>query len=243
MERISSIVNGKDRILAIWEGRTDTELYGITKSTAREIENTFLRMNRIKGDVRLSDQAKREDSRGAGLDSLKNLAKSAIRLEALRTQHKERANRLAAVTPYRDGDAATALIDMEIARKLASMPNATARAIMLVNGEQPRLTEAVLRLPAFLSGLSDAEYGRIASAAIERAHPEQSRAIAQEADELDAASKAVEKAFSIIAGETHAPLDDQVAAAGEHAEKLVKTAPEAIANIQRRQAEQEDEQA
>ncbi len=59
MERITSIVNGKDRILAIWEGRTDTELYGITKSTAREIENTFLRMNRIKGDVRLSDQAKR----------------------------------------------------------------------------------------------------------------------------------------------------------------------------------------
>lgn len=236
MEKISAIVNGKDRILAIWEGPQEGELYGIAKSTAREIEGTFLRLNRIINDTRLSPEAKRDDRKEAGLDSLKNLTKSAARLEALRVQHQERVNRLAAVAPYRDGDAATPLIDMEIARKLDAMKDETARVILLVTGEQPRLTDAVLRLPPFLSGLSEAEHNRIAAAAIERANPEQSRLIAQEADDLNSTSKAIAKAFRLIVEQTGATLDAQVAAAGEHAGQLVNIAPEAIQSIQRRLA-------
>lgn len=234
MEKITAIVNGKDRILAMWEGPKDGELYGITKNTAREVEATFLRLNRILNDDRLSAEAKRDDSKQAGLDSLANLAKSAATLEKLRVLHHERANGLAAVAPYRDGDAATPLIDMEIARRLADMKDETARVIMLITGEQPRLTEAVLRLPAFLSGLSDAEHGRIAAAAIERSNPAESRAIAEAASNLRSANGAVVKAFRIIADNTHADLKAQVIAAGDHAGQLVNVAPDAIKSIQRR---------
>lgn len=234
MEKISAIVAGKDRILAIWEGLREGELYNIAKGAAREVEQTSLLLDRLINNPRLSAEAKRDDRKEVGLDSLRALAKSAARLEALRTQHKERANRLAAVTPYRDGDAATPLIDMEIARKLDAMKDEAARAILLVTGEQPRLTDAVLRLPAFLSGLSDAEHRRISAAAIERANPEQSRLIAQEADDLNTAVNAVSKAFRLIVQQTGAELVAQVAAAGEHATSLVRAPSEAIESIQRK---------
>lgn len=235
-EKITAIVNGQDRILAIWEGQQSGELYGIAKSAARELEGVGLRLNRIINDTRLSAEAKRDDRKTAGLDSLKTLAKSAARLEVLRAQHQERSRNLAAVSPYRDGDAATPLVDMEIARKLDQMKDEAARVVMLVTGEQPRLTEAVLRLPAFLSGLSDAEHNRISAAAIERAHPEQSRLIAQEANDLNAATGAVRKAFKLIVEQTGAELVAQVAAAGEHAAELVNIPSEAMESMQRKMA-------
>lgn len=236
-EKISAIVSGKDRILAVWEGLQSGEPYTITKGAAREVEAVNLRLGRIISDTRLSAEAKRDDRKEAGLDSLKTLAKSAKRLEELRAQHQERANRLAAIAPYRDGDAATPLIDMEIARKLDAMKDGAARVVMLVTGEQPRLTDAVLRLPAFLSGLSDAEHRRIAAAAIERANPEQSRLIAQEAEDLNAAGNAVQKAFRLIVELTGAELVAQVAAAGEHAAELVRNLhPDALKIMQARLA-------
>jgi hypothetical protein len=206
METIKAIHNGSDRIMAVWEGSQSGELYSIAKEAARAVEYTGLAINRIVNDKRLSPEAKREDRKVAGLDSLKNLAKFAARIEILRKQIAIRANALAAVPPYRDGDAATPLIDMEIARKLGQMTDESARVVMLMTGEQPRLTEAVLRLPAFLSGLSDAE----------------SRLIAQEADDLNSAHGAVVKAFKLIAEATGAELIAQVAAAGEYASDLVR---------------------
>lgn len=235
METIKAIHNGSDRIMAIWEGAQSGELYTIAKEASRAVEHTGLVINRIVNDKRLSPEAKREDRKSAGLDSLKNLAKFAARIEMLRKQSAVRANSLAAVGPYRDGDAATPLIDMEIARKLGQMTDESARVLMLLTGEQPRLVEAVLRLPAFLSGLGDAEYRRISAAAIERANPTESRLIAQEADDLNAAHGAVVKAFKLIVEATGAELIAQVAAAGEHASDLVRNVhPDALQVMQSR---------
>lgn len=237
METIKAIHNGSDRIMAIWEGSQSSELYSIAKEAARTVEHTGLVINRIVNDKRLSPEAKREDRKGAGLDSLKNLAKFAARIEMLRKQGAVRANALAAVAQYRDGDAATPLIDMEIARKLGQMTDGSARVVMLMTGEQPRLTEAALRLPAFLSGLSDAEYQRISASAIERANPTESRLIAQEADDLNAAHGAVVKAFKLIVEATGAELIAQVAAAGEYASDLVRNLhPETLEVMQSRLA-------
>jgi len=233
-ETIKAIVAGKDRIIAVWEWQQAGDLYTITKNAAREIEHTNLRLDRIINNSRLSAEAKRDDRKDAGLDSLKTLAKSAARLEGLRVEHQARTNRLAAVAPYSDGDAATALIDLEIARHLAAMKDESARVIMLVTGEQPRLTEAVLRLPPMLSGLSDAEHRRISAAAIERANPTESRLVADEAEQLNTASKAVTKAFKLIVEMTGAELVAQVAVAGEQAAQLVNVPQNVIESIQAR---------
>lgn len=237
METIKAIHNGSDRIMAVWEGQQSGELYSIAKEAARAVEHTGLVINRIVNDKRLSPEAKREDRKSAGLDSLKDLAKFAARIEILRKQGVVRANALAAVAPYRDGDAATPLIDMEIARKLGQMTDESARVLMLLTGEQPRLVEAVLRLPAFLSGLSDAEYRRVSASAIERANPTESRLIAQEADDLNSAHTAVVKAFKLIVEATGAELIAQVAAAGEYASDLVRNLhPDALQVMQSRLA-------
>jgi len=230
-EKISTIVNGKDRILAVWQGDQSSELYNIAKLAGREVENTGLRLNRIAGDARLSSEAKRDDRKEAGVESLRSLAKFSTRLEALRGDYQERLNRLAAVTPYRDGDTATPLIDMEIARKLGAMEDASARRLLLLTGEQPRLTEAVLRLPPFLSGLTDAEHRRISTASLERSNPEGLSMITQEGEDLDSATKAVLKAFRLVVEVTGAELLTQIEAAGEHAEALVNADPDVVRSL------------
>ena len=230
-EKISTIVNGKDRILAVWQGDQSSELYNIAKLAGREVENTGLRLNRIAGDARLSSEAKRDDRKEAGVESLRSLAKFSTRLEALRGDYQERLNRLAAVTPYRDGDTATPLIDMEIARKLGVMDDTSARRLLLLTGEQPRLTEAVLRLPPFLSGLTDAEHRRISTASLERSNPEGLSMITQEGEDLDSATKAVLKAFRLVVEVTGAELLTQIEAAGERAEALVNADPDVVRSL------------
>lgn len=234
-EIIKAITNGHDRIIAVWEGKNSGELYTIAKDSARAIENTGLIVNRIMNDQRLTAEAKKEDREKSGHEPLKGLAKFAARLDVLRTAQIDRANNLAAVEQYEKGDAATPLVDLEICRKLSTMDNESARVMLLITGEQPRLTKAVMRLPAFLSGLSDAEHRRITSAAIERAHPEASLQMAQEVDDLNTATSAVSKAFTLIVGLTGARLNAQVAAAGKYAGDLVKNVhPDALDVIQRK---------
>ncbi|MFY1030857.1 hypothetical protein [Pseudomonas asiatica] len=230
-EKITAIVNGRDRILAIWQGSQSSELYGIAKASGREVENTALRLGRITDDARLSSAAKRDDRKTAGLDSLRSLAKFSSRLETLRTDFQQRLNRLSAVTPYRDGDTATPLIDMEIARKLSAMDDPSARRLLLITGEQPRLTEAAMRLPPFLSGLTDAEHRRITNASLERTNPDGLALITQEGEDLDAATKAVGKAFRLIVEATGADLVTQIEAAGDRAEALVNAAPDVVRSL------------
>lgn len=230
-EKITTIVNGRDRILAVWQGDQGSELYNIAKSAGREVEHTALRLGRITSDTRLSAEAKRDDRKSAGVDSLRSLAKFSTRLEALRGDYQQRMNRLSAVAPYRDGDTSTPLIDMEIARKLSSMDDASARRLLLLTGEQPRLTEAVLRLPPFLSGLSDAEHRRIANVTLERANPEAFALITQEGEDLDSATKAVSKAFRLVVEVTGAELVTQIEAAGDRAEFLVNADPDVVRGL------------
>lgn len=236
-EIIKAITDGQDRIIAIWEGENSGELYTIAKDSARAIENTGLLVGRIINDQRLNAETKQSDRKTCGLDALKGLAKAAARLDVLRNDQVVRANTLAAVGQYENGDAATPLVDLEICRKLSTLDDESARVILLITGEQPRLTQAAIRLPAFLSGLSDAEHRRITAAAIERANPEASRQIAQEVEDLNAATGAVSKAFKLIVDLTGASMTAQVAAAGEYAGDLVRNVhPDALKVMQSKAA-------
>ncbi|MNG09515.1 hypothetical protein D3C84_929340 [compost metagenome] len=149
----------------------------------------------------------------------------------MRTDYQVRLNRLASIAPYRDGDVATPLVDMEIARKLSAMEDASARRLLLLTGEQPRMTEAVLRLPPFLSGLSDAEHRRIINASLERSNPEGLALINQEGEDLDSATKAVSKAFRLVVEVTGAELLAQIEAAGDQAEGLVNASPNVVRSL------------
>lgn len=232
-ETIKSIAGGKDHILALWEGTTDSELYSIAKAAGRELENTALRINRIVNDDRRSEIAKRDDRKEAGLDSLNALSKMIGQLQVAQNKHLARANNLSAVASYRDGDTSTVAIDLEIGRRLSQMPNEQQRMIMLVSGENPRIVDAVLRLPAFLSGLSDAEYRRVYTAAINRKNPEEFDSIQQEADDIEVATGAVKKAFKVIVEQTGADLVAQVKATGGHAEELINASPALIQSFQK----------
>jgi hypothetical protein len=111
------------------------------------------------------------------------------------------------------------------------MDDASARRLLLLTGEQPRLTEAVLRLPPFLSGLNDAEHRRIANVTLERANPEAFALITQEGEDLDSATKAVSKAFRLVVEVTGAELMTQIEAAGDRAEHLVNADPEIVRSL------------
>lgn len=212
---ITAVIEGKQRIIAVWPHERAGEfadVYAIASGAAQRVEHLALTINRIVNDDRLSPMAKEEDRKAAGVEPLRVLASLAQRLEEIKKEHHKQAAQLAAVEPYRNGDTATPLIDLEIARFLREQDDAR-RVPLLLLGEAPRMTEAAIRLPAQLSGLSNEAHNRITKAAIERARPAEAAHMAERGEAIEHAAEAIATAFKIISKATGAKAVNEEAEA------------------------------
>lgn len=242
-------IDGPDKThyLATWRHQRDGKFADLwhTATGGRAVASGFLNSTAaIKGDQRLSDSAKREDSKAKTLEALRDLGDRQRGLNSkLAALHDER-SKLAAVPGY-NGDAALATVDIAIASHLRSLTGTEReRAIAdLAPGGDQRMVEAVLRLPRALTGLSPETHAVVTSRAIERANPE----AVQEMQELDEAAQAAQrvlsKAFHLITDGADLEIKDLLVNLGDGAwQQHVKAGnPEAVEALARRYAAEPEE--
>ncbi|MGK8288399.1 hypothetical protein ACRS2Y_15860 [Pseudomonas putida] len=243
---LRAVSAGKDRIIGLWrhpQSGKFAELYSVAREARNHVEGLQIAQMNINSNARLSDSAKREDGYTAAKQRLVFLGQLQRKLDDLRAAHERQIASMSAVQPYRDGDSSSVQIDLALAAQLRAMTPAERNAV-LVTGTEKAYTQAALRLPRELTGLSADWHARIQKEALVRANPHE----AQEAEDLlqaiDDTQDALRNSFGIIVADSGISLDDRVGAAGESAQNLVAGVnPIAIERIQERLAAQDDEYA
>lgn len=237
VKQLRATAGGKDRIIGFWrhgDSGVFAGLYEIAREARNNVEGLQIASMNINSDKRLSEDAKREDRKGAAKGRLQFLGQLQRRLDEVRLAHNKRAAEMSAVTPYRDGDFSAVQIDLALATQLRAMTPAERNAELLI-GTNKAYVEASLRLPRELTGISADWYARVQKEAIARAHPH----AAQEMEDLyqaaEDAQDAVRTAFGLIVIDGGISLDERVEAAGESAQDLVKgISPATVERIQDR---------
>lgn len=130
----------------------------------------------VNADPDLSDEGKAKRIAQINRDALKKLGQTADTLDKhdgiVREQMVEP---LPYVEAYQIGDYATPTIDVALIGAFKSLDNNArmqAIAAMQSGGDQ-RLCDAILRMPAMLTGLSHTVLANLREAAVNRAHPEE----------------------------------------------------------------------
>lgn len=183
-EPITIDTGGRHHFLGVWRSPTDGRCgvfwhaaMGARADAANLIDSTVT----IRTDERRSDVAKTDDVRAAAQHALRELGKRHQAIEGHAAAIGAERAKVAAVPPYA-GDAAEALVDLELARMLREMgADARLKALAgLVGGAgDDRMVNAILRLPRQLTGVSDEAWRVILSRTIERRHPEAVREFLQ----------------------------------------------------------------
>jgi len=187
-------VRGKSRGLALWPYGQPTE------GALRELHYTVMRgasvvrsydstRAQIEQDPRLSDVAKREDVRKAALAQLSALTTTHKNLRNEAEAINERRRTLLEVKPYAPNDYATVAIDLAMAAHLRTLDEAGRVRAM---GTDPRVADAVARLPPTLTGISEGAKQRLLADAALAKNP-------VEAQELETLSEALRYAHEGLA--------------------------------------------
>jgi hypothetical protein len=196
---INAALRGKSRIVALWPhgeaGGQLGEVHKIAKRCASIVEHYDRVRLQIETNDRLSDTAKRQDMQKAAREQLKALSVVGSLLRNEAETASERRQALSAVQPYKSGDHATVAIDIALAAHLRSLDDAgRAKAIQ----GDPRAAEAVMRLPATLTGLTEGQLGRITTEAIARNHPTEASELGTLSDATVQAQEAITTAARLI---------------------------------------------
>lgn len=209
---INAAYNGNSKILGIWKTDHDGLAFQIAQAAANELNGIWVRQGMIASNPRLSDLAKKEDSAKTSAQALPKLAGMRRQLQIESDKLNARAASLKAVTPYRDGDHSTVAIDLALAQQLQSMkPSQRASALSQVG--DLRLRDAVLRLPAALTGVPVEKYAELERQAIEQNHPQEAVEIEELRQALHDATEVVSNAW--VEASAGVELDDRVKAAGD----------------------------
>lgn len=239
---INAAYNGNSKILGIWKTDHDGLAFQIAQAAANELNGIWVRQGMIASNPRLSDLAKKEDSAKTSAQALPKLAGMRRQLQIESDRLNARAASLKAVTPYRDGDHSTVAIDLALAQRLQSMtPSQRAAALSQVG--DLRLRDAVLRLPADLTGVPVEKYAELERQAIEQNHPQEAVEIEELRQALHDATEVVSNAW--VEASAGVELDDRVKAAGDAvtAGSLEKAiAPETAERIHDRVSKEEGEE-
>ncbi len=168
----------------------------------------------ISTDTRLSDVAKQDDVRKAAVNALTELGG---RQRALSTAIEATNSRRMALAKVKDPTPADAVYDVEVGRYLRSLQGDARQAFVrdLMTGAEPRAVEAVLRQPAFLTGLTPQMLGIIRSAAVERAHPEEAEKLKALDEAAQTAQRVLQKVAQTISSEVKLEPDELMAAYGD----------------------------
>ena len=183
--------------LAHWAHARDGEfsfLWHAANSARTEGARFFTRRDAVLADQRLSDSAKREDEKKIALDILHSLGQLQRNLNDAIAGHDAERQHLAQVQPSKDP--AQMLLDIELARSFRDLSPGDRKAMMgmLVDGREPRMVDAIMRLPALLFGISPEALDVIRSNAIARSHPEDVGRL----QELHAAAQTTQRVISRV---------------------------------------------
>jgi len=221
--------NGKSpRMLTIWpHGRSGVfgELYQRVERAGNILTSFERKRQQIRADQRLSAKAKLDDERTAAKEAVEALrvSRSLLRSAAERLAEEQRA--VVAVEPYKPNDVATVLIDLALGEHIRGMdPAKLVRSYRLGDGD-PRLLEAMVRLPTALTGLTSEQHQACVTQAIYQRDPAQAQVREAYAEALQLAESAYRKAGEMLFGES--------------GERLEPEAPreERVSELERRMAE------
>lgn len=178
----------------------------------------YMHAQTVTGDANLSDHGKSSKLTEHAKASLRGIGKAQQLLnDAVAEIKAERAKLTAAERKTGTDGLAQTILDLEYARLVREMPQAQRDQIarQLLAGEHPQIVEAVLRLPAMATGLTENMVSMIEKAAINRTHPE----AVMRHEQLEAAiqtAQSVIRQSAAVLGEGAPPLDmsEQIQALG-----------------------------
>lgn len=168
-----------EKYLMNWRWPRDADfapLWLAANGVVNEASAFFMSRETINGDPELSDNGKKSRLENLAKERIGQIGKMQKRLNQAAEDIAAAGRNLAAVKPYGNGPegATTAVLDAEIARALRELPTDERDKIAkgLMSGQDQRVIDAVLRLPGFVTGVSENMRGLIEAAAIRREHPE-----------------------------------------------------------------------
>ncbi len=154
----------------------------------------------VASDERLSDSAKRDDTKKAALTHLATLANVQANLRGQQNALENRRRALLEVAPYAPNDYASVAIDIALAGRLSAM---TEVERLRAASSDPRVADVVMRLPSTLTGISEGTKGRlVADAAVQR-NPTEARELETLSEALAHAAEGVRTAARAIAEDVH----------------------------------------
>jgi hypothetical protein len=214
--------------LATWRFRRDdkfSQFWSHANEGAGIAREYFMHREAITKNEDLSDSARSRKLRELATEYIRKFGNEQHRLnQSLQALAKERQT-LAAVKPYGGSDAAAqAILDAEIARMIREMQPAEREKLMprLVDGEEARVVDAILRTPPILTGFSPHMRATIENAAIRREHPE--AVMLQESLEESAqmAQDVLRQASSLVSESSGFSYTEVLGALGDNWRGLVK---------------------
>lgn len=244
---IEAAHSGKVAKLALWELGTNynaphlSGAWGLIVKSRQSVEGLWSMAATIEADDRRSDSAKADDIRAQRLQRASEIGKLQQQLIGLRASHEAAKKKLSAVAEYdAEAGAAMAIIDLEIAKHIATM-EPSKRAALVQFGHDQRTVDALLRVPTIISGLTPEQVSSLTEIAVARRHPEQARELAEQGLALDRAAEAVHRGFEAVADGLE--LDDRVACAAGDAALIRDVRPSIVEGIHDRlqQAEAQDD--
>lgn len=234
-----AIDNGNSyHLLAVWRHPRDeafSPLWEIALAARTAVANMLDRLENVRQNDRLSDRAKQEDEREIARRTLADLGEQQRRLNKATDDLNAKRMRLAEVPP---ADAAQATVDVAIASFFRELTGDARSALLaeMVAGSQPRIVEALLRLPTVMFGITEKLAATIEGNAIVRRAPEQARHLQQMDEALSTAQLALTRAVALVNDSSGLTLEDRMVSLGSGAwQAHVKDgAPGALAALARR---------
>ncbi|NMG32364.1 hypothetical protein [Aromatoleum evansii] len=204
--------------LGMWmTGRRDTPrfeaLYQTAASARRTVESFLQAGQMLRGNDRLSDSAKREDTQRAARERLGDIGKLSRELNRHRREVEAERAQLLKLPAYGD-NVAQVLIDLRMADFIRDM-DPSARSAKLMTGADPDMVRVALQLPPALTGITPEFRSTVLREAVFRENPAAAQNLSDAETALANVEHTLTAAFKHLAKEGGVSLDDQVAAAGD----------------------------
>lgn len=207
---------GKFVFLAAWRSpRADkfAPLWNAAVNARTSVANLLDRLDTIRANERLSDSARADDEKQAARAALAELGNQQRVLNAQAEQIGTERRKLAQVP---QADAAQAVVDVALAQHFRSLPASEREqmAAALVSGAEPRMVDAVLRLPATLFGLSQELRAVIESNAVARARPDAVGELKQLGEAINTLQMLLNRCVALVLEHSALTLEERMVGLG-----------------------------
>lgn len=205
--------------LAHWRHPRDgafSALWSIVVSTRAKTASFFTRRDNVLADSRLSDAAKRDDEKQIAIDTLRGLGIEQRDLNQAIAAHDNERQRLAQV---QDTDSLQMQLDIEIARYFRALPPSERDALIatLVAGREPRMVDAVIRLPTRLFGVTEEMAGIIRANAIERKAPAEVARLRELHEASQTTQFVIARSVDLVTNSSALTMQERMSALGKDA--------------------------